>query len=370
MSERWAAAVDWIRKHPSEFQLGLRIVIAGMLAFFVVDVVLGLPQSYWAVLTAVLVMQASLGGSIKASVDRIVGTITGALWGVVVALIVPHGSSWLLATALFLALAPLALLVAFKPTYRIAPVTAIIVLLGSAGAADGPIVPALHRVTEISVGSLVGLAVALLVLPARAHRLLAGQAAVVLAILAQQIGQMPARLGGTADIAIWQNLADRRRKAQDKAETLAEEAKRERLNRVTDTAAPEPLARTLRRLGVDMASVGRVTSEPWDATLAEHLAEPVTGIATTTAQFFEACAAALARRQVPPPIEPLTTALERLSQTVAGLRRDGLTRPLPGPAIERLYGLGFALDQMRLDAQDLAERVAELAPAVEAEIPG
>src|SRR6185369_15485407 len=142
MSGRWATAVGWIRNHPSEFQLGLRIVIAGMAAFFIVDAVLGLPQSYWAVLTAVLVMQASLGGSIKASIERIIGTITGAIWGVVVALTIPHGSSWLLATALFLSLAPLALLVAFKPTYRIAPVTAIIVLLGSSSAAGGPPVPA------------------------------------------------------------------------------------------------------------------------------------------------------------------------------------------------------------------------------------
>jgi hypothetical protein len=50
-------------------------------------------------------------------------------------------------------------------------------------------------------------------------------------------------------------------------------------------------------------------------------------------------------------------------EAVAGLRRDGLTRPLPGPAIERLFSLGFALDQLRRDAEDLAERVAELAPA-------
>lgn len=363
MRERWAGLTGWLAAHPSEFRLGLRILIAGMAAFFVTDVLLGLPQSYWAVLTAVIVMQASLGGALKASIDRVVGTIAGALWGVIVALTVPHGGSWLLATALTLALAPLALLVAFKPAYRIAPATAIIVLLGSSGQAAGPIVPALHRVLEIGIGSLVGLAVALLVLPARAHRLLADAGAGVLTILAQLIGQMPARLAGQGDPETWQRLSDRRRKNQDKAEALAEEAKRERRNRLTDTPDPEPLARTLRRLGTDLASIGRATAEPWDASLADRLAEPAARITETTVAFLTGCGQALTGQQAPPAIAPLATALDGFSAAVAQLRQDGMTRPLSGPAIERLFGLGFALDQLRRDADDLRERIAELAPA-------
>ncbi|HLZ65001.1 MAG TPA: FUSC family protein [Aliidongia sp.] len=367
MGKRWAAMAGWLAAHPSEFRLGLRILIAGMAAYFVADILLGLPQSYWAVLTAVIVMQASLGGSLKASIDRIVGTLAGAVWGVVVALTVPHGGSWLLAAALTLTLAPLALLVAFKPTYRIAPATAIIVLLGASGQTAGPILSALHRVLEIGVGSLVGLAVALLVLPARAHRLLADQATLVLGILAEQIGQLPVRLTGNADAATWQRLSDRRRKAQDKAETLADEAKHERRNRLTDTPDPEPLARTLRRLGIDMASIGRVTGEACDPSLVEHLAGPAADIARATADFLGACGVALTAREPPPSIEPLAAALDAFSAAVAGLRREGLTRPLSGPALERLFGLGFTLDQMRRDAEDLAERIGELTPAEKAE---
>lgn len=363
MAKWWAALTGGLAGHPSEFRLGLRILIAGMAAFFVSDVLLGLPQSYWAVLTAVIVMQASLGGALKASIDRIVGTIAGALWGVIVALIVPHGGSWLLATALTLVLAPLALLVAFKPAYRIAPATAIIVLLGATSQEMGPIVPALHRVLEIGIGSVVGLAVALLVLPARAHRLLADAGAGVLAILAQMIGQMPARLAGQGDPDAWQRLSDRRRKSQEKAEALAEEAKRERRNRLTDTPDPEPLARTLRRLGTDLASIGRATAEPWDASLVDPLAGPATTVAAATAAFLTACGLALTERRAPPSIEPLATALDGFSVAVAQLRHGGQTRPLPGPAIERLFGLGFALDQMRRDAEDLTERITELAPA-------
>jgi len=360
-----ATAIAWCRAHPSEFRLGLRILIAGMVTFFVADVVLGLPQSYWAVLTSIIVMQSSLGGAFKASIDRITGTIAGAIWGVATAVTVPHGGSWLLATALLLALAPLALLVAFKPVYRVAPVTAVIVLLGTTTQAEGPVLPAIHRVEDIVIGSLVGLAVALLVLPARAHRLLADQAQTVLGILAEQIRQVPARLAGQTEAGAWQRIGDQRRKAQDKAEALAEEAKRERRSRLSDASDPEPLARTLRRLGVDLAQIGRATSEPWEDCLVTRLTEPVSRVAEATADFFDACGTALARRQAPPPMQPVADALDHLSATVAALRQDGTTRPLPGAAVERLFGLGFALDQMRRDAQDLVERIAELAPANE-----
>jgi uncharacterized membrane protein YccC len=358
--------VGWVASHPGEFRLGLRILIAGMAAFFVTDILLGLPQSYWAVLTAVLVMQASLGGSVKASIDRIVGTIAGALWGVVVALTLPRDGSWLLAASVLLALAPLSLLIAFKPAYRIAPATAIIVLLGSSGQSTGPILPAIHRVMEIGIGSLVGLLVAYLVFPARAYHLLADQASSALTILAEQIGQLPPRLAGTADAARWQSISDRRRKAQDKAEALAEEAKRERRNRLTDAPDPEPLTRTLRRLGADMVLIGRATNEAWDTGLAERLATPATTVAAATAQFLTECGRSLTNREGPPSIAPLSSAVEGFGTAVAELRRDGLTRPLPGPAIERLFGLGFALDQLRRDAEDLVARIAEQAPAAEA----
>ncbi|MBV8353456.1 MAG: FUSC family protein [Verrucomicrobia bacterium] len=38
---------------------------------------LGQPQSYWAVLTAIIVTQTSIGGSLKAAIDRLVGSICG-----------------------------------------------------------------------------------------------------------------------------------------------------------------------------------------------------------------------------------------------------------------------------------------------------
>jgi hypothetical protein len=57
-------------------------------------------------------MKTSIGGSLKATIDRLVGTVAGALWGAVLGAAIPHPG--LLATAglLVLALVPLAALVA------------------------------------------------------------------------------------------------------------------------------------------------------------------------------------------------------------------------------------------------------------------
>ncbi|MGH7092375.1 MAG: FUSC family protein, partial [Stellaceae bacterium] len=160
---------DWFSRRRVALGLSLRMTTAGLLSFALGEA-LGLAQVYWAVLTSIIVMQASVGGSLKATIDRFVGTIGGAAWGVAVAVAVPHSGPASTGVALAIALVPLAALVAFRPTYRVAPVTGAIVLLGHFGPI-GVIHAALDRVLEIGFGSVVALAVALLVSPARAQRL-------------------------------------------------------------------------------------------------------------------------------------------------------------------------------------------------------
>jgi uncharacterized membrane protein YccC len=119
---------DWLARHRLEVGLAVRMSAAGLITFAVAHW-LGLTQIYWAVLTAVIVTQVSIGGSLKAMLDRFIGTIGGAGWGVAVTLTLPHQSTISTGLALAIALVPLAALVAFRPGYRVAPVTAVIVLL-------------------------------------------------------------------------------------------------------------------------------------------------------------------------------------------------------------------------------------------------
>src|SRR5262245_62558912 len=104
------------------------MTVAGMVAY-ALAVMLALPQAYWAVFSAIIIMQASVGGSVKATIDRLVGTIGGAVAGAIVASVVPHQNLLTLGIALVVALVPVTLVAALRPGYRVAPLTVVIVLL-------------------------------------------------------------------------------------------------------------------------------------------------------------------------------------------------------------------------------------------------
>jgi hypothetical protein len=55
------------------------------------------------------------------------------------------------------------------------------------------------------------------------------------------------------------------------------------------------------------------------------------------------------------------SAVHGYAAAVGAARREGLMRTLSGEEISRIYTLGFALDQLRLNFRDLVNRVRELA---------
>jgi len=250
-----------LKSRVPELRLAVRVTSAAVLAFALAKL-LGFAHGYWAVITAIIVMQTSVGASLKAALDRLLGTMAGALWGAAIAILVPHADTWGLAIAMVAAIAPLALLAAVRASFKAAPITAFIVLVPLSGQEVAPINFALERILEISIGSVVGLATALLVLPARAHQALT------------RLGARTADLNGDLMVEMFHGLTsgDGRpglraqhaaiRKALAQAETTAEEALRERKSYLTDAPDPEPLVRTLYRLRHDLVMVGRATAKP------------------------------------------------------------------------------------------------------------
>ena len=83
----------------------------------------------------------------------------------------------------------------------------------------------------------------------------------------------------------------------------------------------------------------------------------------TVADYLHASAAALSTRQGPPPLDHVEATLDGYAAEIAALRRQGLTRELPDDAVERIFAIGFALDQLHLHLRDLARCLAEFAPA-------
>lgn len=281
----WPRLRDWIARHSAELRLSMRTVVAGALTFALAHL-LQLPQGYWAVLTSVIVMQASVGGSLKATIDRLIGTVGGAAFGAVVATLVPHTEPVALGVALAIVLGPLGLLAALYPSFRIAPVTAIIVLLGTGTTHLAPFVSALDRVLEISLGSLVGLGVSLLVLPARAHGLVALAAGRTFGLAADLVAHLVGVLTGAADRAATQGLHDRLRQSLMRLAAVVDEAGRERRSRLTDAADPEPLLRTARRVRSDLVMIGRAAAESLPDTLAAALAPALARVGGSVSARF------------------------------------------------------------------------------------
>src|SRR6201999_2614787 len=103
----------WLISRRVELGLGVRVTVAAMGAL-VVALACGLKLPLWAVLTSVIVTQMSVGRSLKATRDYLVGTIGGAIYGGMVAVLIPHNGETALLVVLVLAVAPLAFLAAIK----------------------------------------------------------------------------------------------------------------------------------------------------------------------------------------------------------------------------------------------------------------
>jgi uncharacterized membrane protein YccC len=359
---RVAALGHWVDRRGGELRLALRTTLAGLITFALAHL-LQLPQGYWAVLTSVIIMQGSIGGSLKAGVDRMIGTFAGAIWGVAVTLAIPHHGIPALALTLALALGPLALAAALRPSFRVAPVTAIIVLLSTTSQQAGPVSYAVDRVLEIGLGCVVGLAVSLLILPGRAHGLLAEPAAEAVRSFRELVQVLLRDLAEPADGPGLLEIHRRLRRALTRAEALAEEARRERANRLADGPDPEPVVRNLRRLNHDLTAVGRAVARPLPAEGRRHLDEPVAALRAAIADFLAEAASAFATRRPPPALGPIDAALLVFDAAIAAMRTSGALRESSGEAVAQVYGLAFALQQLREDLRDLADRVAERAKA-------
>jgi hypothetical protein len=115
-----------IRDLRPQLRLCLRVTVAAVVSF-VLGKSLNIPfGGLWAVLTAVVVTQTSVGGSLKGN-DRI---FDRQAWRRGLRLILPANEISLL-IALAIAVAPLALLAAINTNLRVGPYTAVIVIVGS-----------------------------------------------------------------------------------------------------------------------------------------------------------------------------------------------------------------------------------------------
>jgi uncharacterized membrane protein YccC len=336
---------DPTSRYMSEFRLVGRALTAAALSLAIADA-LALPQSYWAVFTALIIVQGSVGGTLAAGLDRFVGTLAGAGLGGAVAV---AGEFWRVPQVLLLllAVAPVALLAAIRPSFRIAPVTAAILLLTTPSNVS-PITSAIDRVVEIALGSIIGIVVSIFILPSRARRICFERSAKTLKLLAKVL-VLHLQLPDPAKLKEIELLNEQVRTELAKVEATADEARREHLIRVADGPVPGRLLRTLRRLRSDVAFVGRVTvASDFDW---HGLGVAMTEVASAFRLVFEVLADTLLQNNRAPDLTELDLAIAKL-RIVTG---NGAHSPGPPPSA---IALPFVIDTLRRDLGDLIDAVA------------
>jgi uncharacterized membrane protein YccC len=333
-----------------------RVMAATAVAFLCYQA-LGLQQGYWAVFTVVIVMQPSLGGTLGAATDRMIGTLAGAILGGMGAAL-HHGTTIGLGVSLTLVTGVAALGAARLPQLRVAPVTAAIMLLTAPpGISVGSFV--LDRILEIALGGTIAVGAMVLIFPARSQALVIQRAAAALDQMVTLILSEAEAIERREALPAVPNQAALRA-ALAGVETAMVDAERERSSRLGRHDIPSSVPRTLWRLRSDLVLIGRALEEPLPAPAAENLSSSLSALLKCEAGLLAHCAEAL-RASAAVAEEREDTSRAVFAAAFDSFRREAATQTLDFDAAGRVFGLHYALDRFQHDLSDLIDRINEVA---------
>lgn len=140
-------------------RLGLQSAIAGALCYYLM-VLLQIPERFLGVLSAILVIESSIGNTFLQAKDRLLATLVGAAIGFTFVVLIP----WELGTILSLLISLFIIngISSFRPAWRYGVVAAVALALGSEGEAFELV---LDRLISIGFGVSIGILVSFLVWP-------------------------------------------------------------------------------------------------------------------------------------------------------------------------------------------------------------
>ncbi len=355
----WKMAVSLVKSYRAELRFCLRVTIAGVLAFAIAQI-LNIPlHGLWVVLTAIVVTQMSVGGSLRATIEYVIGTLGGAVYAGVVGLLVPHTTPFSQAGVLILTIAPLAFAAALNQNFRVAPFSAVLVLLISGQLGEGPIGSAATRVLEVGLGGLVAVGVSVLAFRQRAQGLACEAAARVLEKMARVLPEILKGFTQSFDASEIVRLQDEIGGSLASFQEVAAEVRHESLVKFMEDPEIGPLSRTLLRLRHDIVIIGRAAAFPLPDVFAHRLAPLLRRIGKSLSGHFRQSAKALSRPTAPPARDAIDAALDSYLSEVKSMRSEGLTIPLSSEEVERLFALGFALEQLRSNLTDLERCIRE-----------
>ncbi|WP_300161123.1 FUSC family protein [Solidesulfovibrio sp.] len=339
-------------------RLGLRHALrtaAAAVATYILVTALALPQGYWAVVTAVIVMQANLGGSLWASWTRLAGTALGAVAGGVAAHL--GGQSYLaVGLAVFVTLAVCTGISKLRESSRVAGITAVIVILGGHPGTSA-LTMGVDRFFEISIGIVTALAVSALVLPSRASRAMEhGLAAIFEDAAAYFALVVEGRLHD--DYVERQVFALKDRILR----TLARCRELRRESVIEGRGGDEGALRSMllyrgERLFEHILAMDHVAAEWRGQGLHRHLPEELTGLEGAVAEILRALAVHLRRQGPLPALEPLTAAVAVARAKLTAMRRERAPAAYDLSEVMHFFSFMHGMLSCSSDAAEIVRRI-------------
>jgi uncharacterized membrane protein YgaE (UPF0421/DUF939 family) len=326
----------------------VKTAIAGTACFYLAQA-LRLPEPYWAVISAVIVMASSVGGTLGAAWYRLAGTAIGVTAGAIAFVLAgPQGWAFGIAVAAVILLCGVLRLSAAS---RLAGVAVAIVML--VGRQRPPWVIAAHRFLEVSLGIVVGVLVTVLVWPERAAARVRQRTGEAFEVLGRLFGAIVARCGG--DLAA--PVEDLRRRASETLRSVEECVRSVRYERRPDPREREAvrqLAAAAGRLFEGLQALEIATREGSGDTFRERFEPELGELEAALARSFDALAASARTGRAELPAEPLLRASSALEEKAGAVRREGVSTRYTMREILRWYAFLLGLESLAREAERAA----------------
>jgi hypothetical protein len=338
---------------PTATRRAARAAIAASFAYALYHF-FALPRGYWAVMTVLIVMQASVGDTIGAALDRLKGTSAGALIGAAALMLVPRTFFGLgFALALITAISTYAATV--RSEFRIAPATAAIVLLMHPPGSS-PMTVMTDRVLEIAIGGFVGVSASLLIFPERSNTVIGGSLVAVANMVARLLDQLADHLQCGFMLTVADEVVALRA-ALGRIEQSFADAARERISRVDRHAWPEAIPRTFWCIRSDIALIGRMIEPLRPTGFAMDLSEFMAAELRSDAELARRCAMALGSGSIVDRSRSAASSDDLKSAVDALCVRQVDAADLA--SVEQVVGLFWTMQRLRGDLTDLADYIDE-----------
>ncbi len=355
-----------MRLEPSQVRHALRVGIAAVSTLIIAEL-FKLEQGYWAVISAIIVMHATMGRSLTAGWARILGTAVGATLSAIAVMLL--GDTPLsLGLAIFLTLLVCAYLTYLHEAFRMAGVTAGIVILVGAGEAS-IVHTAFVRFLEISLGVAVAMVVSMFVLPSRAT-------AGLLKGIADNL-DTEATLYGTLVSGCLDNMYDEDNVSELKSSihtsqnanaTLLNEARKEPTGLSKRRLVVSNIVDWELRLFEDLLSLDHAARELASEALHQRMRKSLSSLGKATEQALSAMAASL-RDERPrpkadsPEADALRVALHEVEHGLAELRRRKESASYSLIEVSHFFSLVFAMRETASECFRGFELLAQLEAA-------